>query len=59
VGRDDILQNFLPEEQVTMNGSIPWRGPCERSKYFMQMVVKAVTEQRDVVVDCMVATCNI
>jgi len=59
VGRDDILQNFLHEEEVTMNGGIPWRGPCEHLKHFMQMVVEAVTEQGDMVVDCTATISNI
>jgi len=45
VGKDDILQNFLLEEEVTMNGGILWTGPHERSNHFMQMIVEAITEQ--------------
>lgn len=59
VGKDDILQNFVPKEELSMNGGIPWRGPRERSKHFMQMVVEAVTDQGDVVADCTAATGNI
>lgn len=56
VGRDDIIQDFLPAQEVTMNGDIPWRGPRERSREFMQMLVEAITEPGDVVVDCTAAT---
>ncbi len=58
VGRDDILQNFLPQAAVTMNGNVPWRGPRERSKEFMQMIVEALTDDGDVVVDCAAALGN-
>jgi len=56
VGRDDIIQNFLPTEEVAMNGDTPWRGPREHSREFMQMLVEAITELGDVVVDYTVAT---
>ncbi len=56
VARDDTLQNFCNKEDVTMNGDIPWRGPREKARQFMQMLVEALTEPGDVVVDCMAAT---
>ena len=31
VARDNILQNFLNKEDVTMNGNIPWRGLREKA----------------------------
>jgi len=39
-----------------MNGDIPWRGPCEKARQFMQMLVEACSEPGDVVVDCTAAT---
>ena len=51
VARDDILQNFLNKEDITMNGNVPWRGPREKAREFMQMLVEACSSPGDVVVD--------
>ena len=56
VARDNILQNFLNKEDVTMNGNVPWRGPREKAREFMQMLVEACSSPGDVVVDYMAAT---
>ena len=56
VACDDILQNFLNKEDVTMNGNVPWRGPREKAREFMQMLVEACSSPEDVVVDCTAAT---
>ena len=54
VACDNILQNFLNKEEVTMK--IPWHGPREKAQKFMQMLVEACSSPRDIVVDCMAAT---
>ena len=56
VARDDILQNFLNKEDITMNGNVPWHGLCEKAREFMQMLVEACSSPRDVIVDCTAAT---
>jgi len=56
VAWDDILQNFLNKEDVTMNGNIPWWGPREKAREFMQMLMEACFAPKDVVVDYIVAT---
>ena len=56
VGCDDILQNFLNKEDITMNGNVPWRGPREKAEEFMQMLVEACSSPGDVIVDYTVAT---
>ena len=56
VARDDILQNFLNKEDITMNGNVFWRGPREKAREFMQMLVEACSSLGDVVVDCTTAT---
>ena len=56
VARDNILQNFLNKEDVTMNGNVPWRGPHEKALEFMQMLVEACSSLGDIVVDCTAAT---
>ncbi len=56
VGRDDILQNFCNKEDVTMNGTKPWRGPREKARQFMQMLIEACSEPGDIVVDCTAST---
>ena len=55
VAYDNILQNFLNKEDVTMNGNVPWRGPREKAWEFMQMLVEACSSPGDVVVDYMAA----
>lgn len=56
VGRDDILQNFCNKSDLSMNGVVPWRGPREKAREFMQMLVEGLSEPGDVVVDCTAAT---
>ena len=57
VEKDDILQNFYGRDDVAMNGGTPWRGPREKAKAFMQMVVEAPSAPRDVIMDCTAGTC--
>ena len=52
VGKDDILQNFCGRDDVAMIGGTPWRGPCEKARAFMQMVVEALSAPGDVIMDC-------
>ena len=56
VARDNILQNFLNKEDVTMNGNISWHSPRKKAREFMQMLVEACSSPGDVVVDCMATT---
>ena len=56
VGKDDILQNFCGRENIPMNGGTPWRGPREKAKAFMQMVVEALSAPGDVIMDCTTGT---
>lgn len=56
VACDDILQNFCNKGDVTMNGDKPWRGPREKARQFMQMLVEAYSKPRDVVVYCTTST---
>lgn len=56
VGKDDILQNFCGRDDVAMNGDKPWRGPREKARPFMQMLVEACSAPGDVVMDCTAAT---
>ena len=56
VGKDDILQNFCGRDNVAMNGGIPWRGPREKARAFMQMVVEALSAPGDVIMDCTAGT---
>jgi len=54
---DNILQNWYNLKDVTMNGAVLWRGPREKSRQFMQMIVpEAFTEPGAVIVDCTAAT---
>ena len=48
VARDDILQNFLNKEDMTMNGNVPWH---EKAREFMQMLVEACSSPGNIVVD--------
>ena len=54
VGKDDILQHFCGRDDVAMNGGTPWRGPREKARAFMQMVVEALSALGDVIMDCTV-----
>ena len=56
VGKDDILQNFYGRDDVAMNGGTPWRGPREKARAFMQMVVEALSAPGDVIMDCTAGT---
>ena len=56
VGKDDILQNFCGRDDVTMNRGTPWRGPREKARAFMQMLVEALSAPGDVIMDCTAAT---
>ena len=56
VGSDDILPNYNFQEEISMNGGVPWRGPREKSRQFMQMLIEGMTEPGDVVVDCTAST---
>jgi len=56
--RDDVLRNYWFEKDVTMNGDVPWRGPREKAPSFMQMLVEALCQPGDVVVDCTASTGN-
>ena len=58
VANDDILQNFCNKDDVSMNGVIPWRGPREKARQFMQMLIEACSQPGDVVVDCTAGTGN-
>ena len=51
VGKDDILQNFCGRDDVAMNGDTPWRGPREKARAFMQVVVEALSTPGDVIMD--------
>ena len=55
MAHDDILQNFLNKEDITINGNVPWRGLHEKAQEFMQMLVEACSLLGDVV-DCTAAT---
>ena len=39
-----------------MNGDTPWRGPREKARAFMQMVVEALSALGDVIMDCTTST---
>ena len=52
VGKDDILENFCGRDDVAMNVGTPWRGPREKARAFMQMVVEALFAPGDVIMDC-------
>jgi len=56
MGKDDMLQNFCNEVDVTMNGKIPWRGPREKSPELMHMLIQVTTSIGDVVMDCTAST---
>ncbi len=56
VAKDDILQNFCGKNDVAMNGKKPWRGPREKARPFMQMLIEACSLPGDVVMDCTAAT---
>lgn len=56
VARDDCLQNIVLRENQLINGSIPWRGPREKSISFMQMLIQSASDPGDVVLDCTAAT---
>jgi len=51
VGHNDILQNFCNIDDVTMNGNIPWRGPREKARQFIKMLVEALSKPGDIVID--------
>jgi len=52
VGKNDMLQKFCNQVDVTMNGTILWRGPREKAKALMHMLIEATTSIDDVVMDC-------
>ncbi|KAG0594969.1 hypothetical protein M758_UG127300 [Ceratodon purpureus] len=52
VGRDDMLQNIVTTEDLHMNGNIPWCDRREKSFVFLEMLVMATTQPRDIVMDC-------
>ena len=56
VGKDDILQNFCGRDDVAVNGGTLWRGPREKARAFMQMVVEALSAPGDVIMDCTAGT---
>ena len=56
VGKDDILQNFCGRDDVAMNRGTPWKGPREKARAFMQMVVEALSTPGDVIMDCTAGT---
>jgi len=56
VARDDILMNYVTRDEQLMNGTLPWRGPREKSVLLMQMLIQASTLPGDIVLDCTAAT---
>lgn len=56
VAHDDILQNYVARDEQLMNGTTPWRGPQEKSRLIMQMLIQACTLPGDLVLDCTAAT---
>lgn len=48
---DDLLHNFTTPMTQLMNGTIPWRGAREKDPRFVQILVEAVTDPGDVVLD--------
>jgi len=56
LARDNIIQSWCNANEVTMNEDIPWWGPREKSRQFMQMIVEAFTEPGTIVIDCTAAT---
>jgi hypothetical protein len=41
-----------------MNGTVPWRGPRERSPLLLQMLIEAASQPGDLVLDCTSAIGN-
>ena len=50
------MTSFRTSVAETMNGGTPWRGPREKARAFMQMVVEALSAPGDVIMDCTVGT---
>ena len=56
IGRDDLVQNCCEKEDLAMNGPIPWRGPREKARSFLQMIIEGTTLPGDIVMDCTAST---
>jgi hypothetical protein len=55
VEKSDALFN-VTDDDMTMNGSVPWRGAREKNQPFFQLLIQQFSEPGDVVLDCKAAT---
>jgi len=51
VAKSDVLFNFTTMASQSMNGSVPWRGACEKDPLFLQMLIEALTKLGSIVLD--------
>jgi predicted rRNA methylase YqxC with S4 and FtsJ domains len=56
IGEDDVYFNYTIEKNQLMNGSVPWRGACEKYHILMHMFIKALCKSGRVVIDVTAST---
>ena len=54
--KDNMLMNYLHEDDVSMNGPKPWRGAREKDPRFFTLLLEATSNEGDVIVDCTAST---
>jgi hypothetical protein len=55
VEKSDALFN-VTDDDMTMNGSVPWRGAREKNQPFFHLLIQQFCKAGDVVLDCKAAT---
>ena len=53
---DDMLMNYMHEDDLSMNGSKSWRGAREKDPRFFTLFLEATSNEGDIIVDCSAST---
>ena len=53
---DDMLMNYMHEDDLSMNGSKPWRGAREKDPRFFTLFLEATSSEGDIIMDCSAST---
>lgn len=56
IAEDDVIQNWTTTGSQLMCNQVPWRGAREKDPLFMQSLIRATTDDGDVVIDLAAAT---
>lgn len=56
IAEDDVIQNWTTTGSQIMCNQAPWRGAREKDPLFMECLIRATTDEGDVVIDLAAAT---